>query len=781
MIYLILIIRLILNHQEIISDDLVTIKYSHGTLAENQALNNRYVGHRITVGNEELYLTQYQQYLNPEVHIAYKAVVMELDADGRVTTVTSSLTRLANRDNSQEFAFNFINTGITLQANTDYSIGIMQYGGFDQLNLGVLEYTTANSQDPVVAPDIAQNADDIVLGRIDRVTSGSTSWRPDDAIGHLLTAGPANHRQGKPYFIFHKNLSALFINPPNLALQNAGFQVETVDINNKVKVIDFSAEFVVPDSATEKVQVSIVHASHTLPGVTRYATDAEALAGTAGAHAVSPATLQVVLDDQVDAGGPDATGATDGHVWTADGADSADWEAAPGAGGGTTVVANPTGFSSLTVLHEMSIGGVTYSMNHRGEYSSSGIYLPGDTAWTGQGSALRFWIAREAISAGGTGPSILNPSGWGLIGEGQYKGLFVAVNSYVLKAGDSFRIGDNAYLVKVGGTYTGADLTDSANVIHLNAGGSGGGGSTTPVVYLARTTVDVSSAFAEITLTTALTDGYMLAFDVDSGTGNTVGGRVLVPSTLLRSLPAFPATPVDSTDVEDAYIAAIARVTLTSIITQGLEYLSIWYKDDTHLWILDSRQEMTGVAINGYPMAGAGSGAQSAGISLFHCVAVGAEQTLNGHLLSDSWTNSTFEFISFTDVDVGDLLYIDFTVRIGDEVEQVHQVTRNTLRAVGFQNDTGYTPYLNQDNSVINSAIVPTYMVMGNQGSGNLREDLIRPTMGRVEAHRGSGRGMVMFFFVESGGKLSQINISTRSDLVVKLTRMDIVIEQEAT
>ena len=275
-----------LNHQEIISDDLVTIKYSHGTLAENQALNNRYVGHRVTVGNEELYLTQYQQYMNPEVHTSYKAVVLELDADGRVVTVTSSLTLLANRDNSQEFAFNFINTGITLRADTDYSIGIMQYGGFEQLNLGVLEYTTANSQDPIVAPDIAQNADDIVLGRIDRVTSGSTGWRPGSAIGHLLTAGPANHRQGKPYFIFHKSLSALFINPPNLALQNAGFEVETVDINNKVKVIDFSSDFVVPDSATEKVQVRLTN-NHRIPN---------------------------------------PTGATDGHVWTADGVDGADWE-----------------------------------------------------------------------------------------------------------------------------------------------------------------------------------------------------------------------------------------------------------------------------------------------------------------------------------------------------------------------------------------------------------------------------------------------------------------------
>ena len=132
----------------------------------------------------------------------------------------------------------------------------------------------------------------------------------------------------------------------------------------------------------------------------------------------------------------------------------------------------------------------------------------------------------------------------------------------------------------------------------------GGTASAEPVAYLARAAVDVSSAFAELTLTTALTDGYMLAFDVDSGTGNTVGGRVLVPSTLLRALPAFSAAPTDTNDVEDAYIVPIARVTLTSIITQGLSYVSIWYKDDTHLWIIDSRQEMTAVAISGYPMSG---------------------------------------------------------------------------------------------------------------------------------------------------------------------------------
>ena len=464
-------------------------------------------------------------------------------------------------------------------------------------------------------------------------------------------------------------------------------------------------------------------------------------------------------------GGPDPTGVTDGHVWTADGADGADWEAAPGAGGGTTVVANPTGFSSLTVLHEMSIGGVTYSMNHRGEYSSSGIYLPGDTAWTGQGAALRFWIAREAISAGGTGPSILNPSGWGLIGEGQYKGLFVAVNSYVLKAGDSFRIGDNAYLVKVGGTYTGADLTDSANVIHLNAGGSGGGGSTTPVIYLARTTVDISSAFAEITLTTALTDGYMLAFDVDSGTGNTVGGRLLVPSALLRALPAFSAAPADSTDVEDAYIAPIVRVTLTSIITQGLEYLSIWYKDDTHLWIIDSRQEMTGVAITGYPMAG-GAAAQSAGSGLLL-----AEQSLiaNKVLLDEYDLDTEWSAVGANDTLYFAGIHMDSVdrVELGFNISSHYQhpvtITGRQLKEIGSHS----FPAL----PVAATTVDAIYVSGRTVGSTDSREPmLINPKYGFLEERRAADRfGILMFFTLNTSGNWISLQIYVSSDEEIDL------------
>ena len=309
---------------------------------------------------------------------------------------------------------------------------------------------------------------------------------------------------------------------------------------------------------------------------------------------------------------------------------------------------------------------------------------------------------------------------------------------------------------------------------------TGGGGNTEAVEYLARTTVDVSSAFAEITLTTALTDGYMLAFDVDSGTGNTATGRVLVPSTLLRAQPAFPAAPVDTTDVEDAYSSPITRVTLTSIITQGLSYISIWYKDDTHLWIIDSRQEMTGVALNGYPMSGGGPAAQSSGINPFHRIVVGDDVELDRNILSDSWTMANFQPISFTNIPIATFEYIDFTLRIAGEVEQVHRISRNTFRAIGFHNGTTFTEWLNTDNSVINGAIVPAYVVMGNGGSGNLREDLINPTMGRVEAHRGSGRGMVMIFFVSSGSDIAQLNIAVRHNSDVILTRMDIVLSEEA-
>ena len=57
------------------------------------------------------------------------------------------------------------------------------------------------------------------------------------------------------------------------------------------------------------------------------------------------------------------------HVWTADGADSADWEAAPGAGGGTTVVANPAGTDGDD-LTRVSIAGTNYVIPEGGGVGS---------------------------------------------------------------------------------------------------------------------------------------------------------------------------------------------------------------------------------------------------------------------------------------------------------------------------------------------------------------------------------------------------------------------------
>ena len=137
--------------------------------------------------------------------------------------------------------------------------------------------------------------------------------------------------------------------------------------------------------------------------------------------------------------------------------------------------------------------------------------------------------------------------------------------------------------------------------------GGGGTGDTTPVVYRARVAADTTDGVQEITLTTALEDGYLLAFDVDSGTGDTLAGRALVPSTLLRALPAQATGPAVG-DIDDGYSQALTRVTLTSSLNQGLSNFTVWFKDDTHVWILDSRQEIEAVAITGYPMAGGAAG-----------------------------------------------------------------------------------------------------------------------------------------------------------------------------
>ena len=166
--------------------------------------------------------------------------------------------------------------------------------------------------------------------------------------------------------------------------------------------------------------------------------------------------------------------------------------------------------------------------------------------------------------------------------------------------------------VVTGGSVSGTSLTLERSVgadvvITGLPSGGGGTGDTTPVVYLARTAADATDGVQELTLTTALEDGYLLAFDLDIGTGDTLAGRVLVPSALLRALPAQTQGP-SADDIDDGYTEACPRLNLTSSLSHATSNVTVWYKDDTHVWILDSRQDMEGVAITGYPMAGGAAG-----------------------------------------------------------------------------------------------------------------------------------------------------------------------------
>ena len=172
--------------------------------------------------------------------------------------------------------------------------------------------------------------------------------------------------------------------------------------------------------------------------------------------------------------------------------------------------------------------------------------------------------------------------------------------------------GGTADGVVTGGSVSGTSLTLERSVgadvvITGLPSGGGGTGDTTPVVYLARTAADTTNGVQELTLTTALEDGYLLAFDLDIGTGDTLAGRVLVPSSLLRTLAA-QATGPSADDIDDGYTETCPRLNLTSSLSHATSNVTIWYKDDTHLWFLDSRQEAEGIAITGYPMAGGAAG-----------------------------------------------------------------------------------------------------------------------------------------------------------------------------
>lgn len=65
--------------------------------------------------------------------------------------------------------------------------------------------------------------------------------------------------------------------------------------------------------------------------------------------------------------GPDPTGATDGYVWTADGADGADWEAP--AGGGSITVEEEDGTPSVSGVSTVKVTNGTLTNNGGGSVS----------------------------------------------------------------------------------------------------------------------------------------------------------------------------------------------------------------------------------------------------------------------------------------------------------------------------------------------------------------------------------------------------------------------------
>ena len=492
-----------------------------------------------------------------------------------------------------------------------------------------------------------------------------------------------------------------------------------------------------------------------------------------------------------EAGGPDATGATDGHVWTADGADGADWEALPADTGVTDFVGlsdTPAALGTAGQVPAVNAAGDALEFTDvEGVTGSSEEFLFDNHPDLVQIGTLNTVInlTTTSIVLAATPDPVPTAAGFLLI-DSEVMDI-TAVNGSTLTVTRAAR-----------GTTATAHVA-GVEVLYLTVA-NGGLGRT----FLTRTWVHGATHENRVDLGRALTSDdddaeIYVEFEYDSGGARRIGEAVIdahtlremhdldriASSTTNETFPIVMQRP-DQNDLTNnaVMLVHVGRRRFTSF--DAANYGVVAGNDGLIIGVGSGNATVATlfrvyIRVTLVHATGGAAETQSGGIALNHRVAVRDAQTLAAHLTSDAWENSTFEFITFAPVATGDLLHIDFTVRIGGEVEQTHRISRSDILRIGFQNTTGYSPYLTASNFVINSAIVPTYMVMGNQGAGQLREDLILPTMGRVEAHRASGRGMVMFFFVEDAdGNLSQINVSTRSNLVTMLTRLDVVVEVAA-
>ena len=152
---------------------------------------------------------------------------------------------------------------------------------------------------------------------------------------------------------------------------------------------------------------TIAQASTTALGVSRYATNAQAIAATSTSRAMTPANVDHVLESYR--------------------------------------------FATLA-------------------YDDTVAYAVGEAVRSGADDANKVYVASRAIAAGGGAPSQQDRSDWWTVGQsGSYLGTLDSTLSYEIQAGDSYIVSDRVYLATAAAAaQTGIDLSTGTGVIQLS-------------------------------------------------------------------------------------------------------------------------------------------------------------------------------------------------------------------------------------------------------------------------------------------------------------------------
>ena len=250
-----------LNHEDVLQDDKIKFDYNNNQTLHSRLFSGlRLDGHITTIGDEDLYFTELEYYLFPNIATHYRGVVAALSATDEIlsihmsTTAHSGLPLHADR----HYYWYWSGGGIKLEANGRYFIGVIQSGGYAAGYLNNLY--AAGPVVPVVTPSGPANDDDIAIvsGARYEDPNDSNAWRPPDAVGQTLTPETDLDRiYARPRFHFHKTLTSVFVNPPEFNLSLGGAEVETGDPNNRVKRLNLSDDFTAPDSTGDTVNVGL--------------------------------------------------------------------------------------------------------------------------------------------------------------------------------------------------------------------------------------------------------------------------------------------------------------------------------------------------------------------------------------------------------------------------------------------------------------------------------------------------------------------------------------------